>query len=49
LLTQAGKVGNLTRYAHLAALAVEHGAVLCLYNAITGSLARLPDSGRPPR
>jgi len=39
LLTQAGTAGNLTSDAHLAALAIEHGAELCSYD---GDFARFP-------
>jgi len=46
LLTQAGTAGNLTTDAHLAALAIEHGAELCSYD---GDFARFPGlrSSRP--
>jgi len=39
LLTQAGTAGNLTTDAHLAALAIEHGAELWSYD---GDFARFP-------
>ena len=39
LLTAAGTGGNLTSDAHLAALAIEHGAVLC---SLDGDFARFP-------
>ena len=39
LLTEAGSAGNLTTDAHLAALAIEHGAELCSTDA---DFARFP-------
>lgn len=41
LLEQAGTAGNLTTDAHLAALAIEHGAELCSYDADFGRFAGL--------
>lgn len=41
LLDEAGTGGNLTSDAHLAALAIEHGAELCSYDADFGRFAGL--------
>jgi toxin-antitoxin system PIN domain toxin len=41
LLDEAGTAGNLTTDAHLAALAIEHGAELCSYDADFGRFAGL--------
>jgi toxin-antitoxin system PIN domain toxin len=41
LLEEVGTAGNLTTDAHLAALAIEHGAELCSYDADFGRFAGL--------
>lgn len=41
LLDEVGTAGNLTTDAHLAALAIEHGAELCSYDADFGRFAGL--------
>ncbi len=41
LLTEAGTAGNLTNDAHLAAIAIEHGARLCTFDRDFGRFAGL--------
>jgi hypothetical protein len=41
LLSQSGTAGNLTTDAHLAALAIEHGAELCSTDTDFGRFQRL--------